>query len=200
MSAQSKSRWADSEQDAELEAKIKREKEEKRRKKAEKVRKLEEEKQAAAAAAAAAKQQEDGDDRPSKRRKLTPEAASSANDDAATKLLRFDAGGWSASRSVENYDKLNDIEEGTYGWVARATQRSSGKVVALKRLKLDPADRNGLPVTGLREIQILQDCRHRNIVPLEEIVVGENTSKVDKYVPRVLWLFRAIHLTHAQNN
>ncbi len=178
------SRWADSEQDAELDAKIKREKEEKRLKKAEKARKLEEEKQASAAAAAAAAAEDDNNSgRPSKRRKLTPEASAGGDNDddgATTKLLRFETGGWTSSRSVENYDKLNDIEEGTYGWVARATQRSSGRVVALKRLKLDAADRNGLPVTGLREIQILQDCRHRNIVTLEEVVVGDNVSKMDK--------------------
>jgi cell division cycle 2-like protein len=185
----SKSRWADTEEDTRLDTKLK---EEKRRKKAEKARKLEAEKQAEAqaqaAAAAAAQRQADSldvDDRPPKRRRLTPEPGSSTTaetkkDDAPTKLLRFEARGWRKSRSVENYDKLNDIEEGTYGWVARATERATGKVVALKRLKLDPADRNGLPVTGLREIQILKDCKHRNIVAMEEVVVGDDVSRPDK--------------------
>lgn len=181
MPAPGKSRWADTEEDAELEAKIKREKEEKRLKRAEKARKLEEEKQAAADA-------RDDDDRPSKRRRLTPETAtrgggntSGGDDGPPAKLLRFETGSWGLSNSVESYDKLNDIEEGTYGWVARATQRATGKVVALKRLKLDPADRSGLPVTGLREIQILHDCKHRNVVTLEEVVVGSNVNKMDKY-------------------
>lgn len=177
-----KSRWADTEEEAELEDKIKREKKEKRLKKAEKARKLEQEKQAAAAS-------RDDVGRPSKRRRLTPEpgtrdrADTPANDDGpSAKLLRFETGSWGRSNSVEGYDKLNDIEEGTYGWVARATQRSTGKVVALKRLKLDPADRSGLPVTGLREMQILHHCKHRNVVTLEEIVVGSNIDKMDKYV------------------
>ena len=192
----SKSRWADAEEDAKVEALQRQEKEEKRRKKAEKARKHEEEKLAAAAAAdaadAAARQEaeaanghDDNDaSRPSKRRKLTPSAigdeVESKHDDGTTKLLRFEGGGWDKSRSVENYDKLNDIEEGTYGWVARGTERSTGKVVALKKLKLETPDRNDLPVTGLREIQILQDCRHRNIVQLHEVVVGGNTNKPDK--------------------
>ena len=194
MSAKPGSRWASTKEDAELEAKIKREKEEKRRRKAEKARKLEEEKkkEAAAAAAAAAQQDQDDDDdgrRPSKRRKLTPDpkAAGDDNDDddddddaAPGKLLRFETGTWGKCRSVENYDKLNDIEEGTYGWVARATQLATGKVVALKRLKLDFGDRSGLPVTGLREIQILRDCRHRNVVDLEEVVVGDDVTRLDK--------------------
>jgi cell division cycle 2-like protein len=64
--------------------------------------------------------------------------------------------------------------------VARATERATGRVVALKRLKLDPADRGGLPVTGLREIQILKDCKHRNIVAMEEVVVGDDVSRPDK--------------------
>lgn len=185
MASKGKSRWADNEADAELEVRIKQEKEEKRRKKAEKARKLEVDRQAALAATRT-NLDIDGDDRPSKRRKLTPEseaaAAAGSGISDATKLLRFEAPTWNKSRSVENYDKLNDIEEGTYGWVARGTERATGKVVALKRLKLEPSDRNGLPVTGLREIQILQDCRHHNIVRLEEVVVGDDVSKLDKFV------------------
>ncbi|KAF4985695.1 hypothetical protein FDECE_16385 [Fusarium decemcellulare] len=186
----SKSRWADTEEDARLDAKLKREKEEKRRKKAEKARKLEAEKQAQDAAARDSLQVDQGDDgRPSKRRRLTPEPGAAAPNQGAqppAKLLRFPAGSWSKSRSVENYEKLNDIEEGTYGWVARATNKATGKVVALKRLKLDPADRNGLPVTGLREIQILKDCQHRNIVSMEEVVVGDDVSRPDNSLFLVL--------------
>ncbi|PTD04654.1 Serine/threonine-protein kinase ppk23 [Fusarium culmorum] len=105
---------------------------------------------------------------------------------APAKLLRFPTGSWGKSRSVENYEKLNDIEEGTYGWVARATNKATGKVVALKRLKLEPQDRNGLPVTGLREIQILKDCQHRNIVTMEEVVVGDDVSRPDNSLFLVL--------------
>lgn len=180
------SRWANTEEDAAIEAKLKQEKEEKRRKKAEKARKLEEEKQAALAASRRQPHDasDDDDGRPSKRRRLTPQPgaadAAKGDDKGPTKLLRFETESWGKSRSVENYDKLNDIEEGTYGWVARATERATGKVVALKRLKLEPSDRNGLPVTGLREIQILKDCKHRNIVGMEEVVVGDDVSKLDK--------------------
>lgn len=170
-------RWADTEEDAALEAKLKKEKEEKKRIKAEKARKAEEERQAQLAAQQAAAKD---DDRPSKRRKVTPERDGAANDAGETRLLRFPLRSWTKSRSVESYEKLNDIEEGTYGWVSRAKESKTGKVVALKRLKIEPSDRNGLPVTGLREIQILRDCRHDNIVRLEEVVVGDDTSKIEK--------------------
>lgn len=178
------SRWANAAEDAELDAKLKREKEEKRRRKQEKIA-------AAEAAKAEAERQVADTDRPSKRRKLTPDPTTTNGQSTGTsegkelppaKLLRFERGGWGMARSVEEYDKLNDIEEGTYGWVSRATAKKTGDVVALKRLKFDGADRGGLPVTGLREIQILKDCRHRNIVELKEVVIGDNHSKLDKYV------------------
>lgn len=174
-------RWADSAEDLAREAALKKEKELKKR--------LKKEKDAAAARKAAeeaaqrkAREVEEEDEehsaRPSKRRKVTPERA----DPGSAKLLRFHGGGFGKARSVEKYDKLNDIEEGAYGWVARAKEIATGKVVALKRLKIEPNDRNGLPVTGLREIQILKDCEHRNIVKLQEVVVGEDTSRIEKYV------------------
>lgn len=196
MASRGKSRWADTEEDPELQARLIQEKEEKRRKKAEKAekaRRAETERQAAIAASSPQANVDDhgdhDDGRPSKRRRVAHEAGtgspqrdgSTGDSKAATRLLRFEhAASWAKCRSVENYDKLNDIEEGTYGWVARGTERSTGKVVALKRLKLEPSDRNGLPVTGLREIQILQDCKHRNIVALEEVVVGDHVAKPDK--------------------
>ncbi|OIW33703.1 hypothetical protein CONLIGDRAFT_188997 [Coniochaeta ligniaria NRRL 30616] len=182
------SRWAVTDEDVALEAKLKKEKGEKKRLKAEKARKQQEE---AERAKAAATQQTngsgDGDGGPpAKRRRLSPQPGGSAPTTNTTdttgqpKLLRFDGGGFGKCRSVENYDKLNDIEEGAYGWVARAKELATGKIVALKRLKIDPKDRSGLPVTGLREIQILRDCDHRNVVRLKEVVVGEDTRKIEK--------------------
>lgn len=188
MASKGKSRWVETEEDAELAARQKKEKEEKKRLKAEKARKQQEALEAQQAKEAAAAIQDDGDDgRPAKRRRLSQEASAANGTDeaalnAAPRLLRFNGGGFGKCRSVENYDKLNDIEEGAYGWVARAKELATGKIVALKRLKIDPKDRSGLPVTGLREIQILRDCDHRNVVRLKEVVVGEDTRKIEKYV------------------
>ncbi|KAK4153675.1 hypothetical protein C8A00DRAFT_15095 [Chaetomidium leptoderma] len=186
MASTAKSRWANDEEDAALEAQLKKEKEEKKRLKAEKARKLEAERQAREAAAAAAQQEGDtANGPPTKRRKISPERETEQvggepqGINGAPKLLRFEGGVFGRCRSVENYDKLNDIEEGAYGWVSRAKELSTGKVVALKRLKIDPKDRGGLPVTGLREIQILKDCDHRNVVKLREVVVGDDTSKIE---------------------
>lgn len=177
-------RWADSAEDLAREAALKKEKELKKRLKKERdaaaARKAAEEAAQRRAREAEVDEDDENSARPSKRRKVTPEAADA--DTGSARLLRFQGGGFGKSRSVENYDKLNDIEEGAYGWVARAKEIATGKVVALKRLKIEPNDRNGLPVTGLREIQILKDCEHRNIVKLQEVVVGEDTSRIEKCV------------------
>ncbi|KAI9784041.1 MAG: hypothetical protein M1816_001072 [Peltula sp. TS41687] len=181
-----KSRWADDEEDTALEAQRKREKEEKRKAKAEKQRKVEEaaEKQRQEAVSTAGNQSnaqpEDGDDddgeRQSKRRKLSPEDTS--NESTSTlQLLRFATPEWGPCRHVDNFEKLNDIEEGSYGWVSRAKELATGEVVALKKLKMDNAN-DGFPVTGLREIQTLMQSRHPNIVDLREVVVGNGFDDV----------------------
>jgi cell division cycle 2-like protein len=187
MSSKTKSRWADDDEDAALEAQRKREKGEKKRLKAERQRKADEAAVQQAGPAAQAQVQEKAAEvhelssRPSKRRKLSPEPAGPAafTELPPAKLLRFPAPEWRKCRSVEDYEKLNDIEEGAYGWVSRAKDSVTGKVVALKRLKMENAQ-DGIPVTGLREIQTLMDCEHVNIVALREVVVGEDISKIEK--------------------
>lgn len=184
MASQVKSRWADEEKDAALEAKRKQEREEKKKAKAEKQRGVD------AAAENARKQaegqgnavpstddriaDEKGDARPSKRRKLSPEL--DPGQLLPAKLLRFPAPEWGPCRHVDNFEKLNHIEEGSYGWVSRAREINTGEVVALKKLKVDnPID--GFPVTGLREIQTLKASRHENIVALREVVMGDNMNE-----------------------
>ncbi|KAI4149658.1 MAG: hypothetical protein LQ340_004509 [Diploschistes diacapsis] len=185
MSAKSKSRWADDEGDAAYEAQRKREKEEKRRAKAEKQHAVEEaerrrQKQATlnnagSSATSTATEIETG--RPSKRRRLSNESAQKvqAEDDEAH-LLHFPATSWGPCRHVDNFEKLNHIEEGSYGWVSRARELATGEIVALKKLKMENAP-DGFPVTGLREIQTLMEARHPNIVELREVVMGDTMSE-----------------------
>lgn len=187
MSTQAKSRWADDEEDIALEAQRKREKELKKQAKAEKQRRLEEQdtirqQQAAAAniptnGTAENHDPPNGDlERPAKRRRLSPEPERPKNELPPAKLLRFPAPEWGPCRHVDNFEKLNDIEEGSYGWVSRAKEIATGEVVALKKLKMDNAN-DGFPVTGLREIQTLMASRHPNIVPLREVVMGDKLDE-----------------------
>jgi len=189
MTGKGKTRWADDEADAALEAQRKREKDEKKRAKAEKQRQLEEaekRRQEAEAAAGARIPPQDTayehSDRPAKRRRLS--ANGGAEDFAALprKLLRFAAPTWGPCRHVDNFERLNHIEEGSYGWVSRAKETATGEVVALKKLKMDNAN-DGFPVTALREIKTLQESRHRHVVDLREVVIGDALNE---------YIFRAI--------
>lgn len=80
------------------------------------------------------------------------------------------------SRSVYSYERLNQIEEGSYGVVFRARDKQTGEIVALKKLKLDD-EKNGFPITALREINALMSCRHENVVGIREVVVGDTLTQ-----------------------
>ena len=181
MASKSKSRWADDEEDAAVEAQRKAEKEAKKRAKAAKQRQLEATQQSATAQSIAPKEEAssnrhttNGDaEPPIKRRKLSPSPPAASS---APKLLRLPAPSWGPCRHVDNFEKLNHIEEGSYGWVSRAREFATGEVVALKKLKMEPAN-DGFPVTGLREIQTLMACRHEGVVGLREVVMGDSMSE-----------------------
>lgn len=185
MSAKPKSRWADEEEDAAFEVQRKREKEEKKRLKAEKQRQLEAEEarrveeatRARTVADQAAEDAYDHTTRPSKRRRLSTEQAERLKpENDEEHLLRFPYAQWGPCRDVDNFEKLNHIEEGSYGWVSRARESATGEIVALKKLKMDNAP-EGFPVTGLREIQTLMQVRHANIVHLREVVMGSTMNE-----------------------
>ncbi|CAH1112709.1 unnamed protein product [Psylliodes chrysocephalus] len=80
-------------------------------------------------------------------------------------------------RSVEEFQCLNRIEEGTYGVVYRARDKRTDDIVALKRLKMEK-EKEGFPITSLREINTLLKGQHPNIVTVREIVVGSNMDKI----------------------
>ncbi|CAK3819709.1 serine threonine kinase, CMGC family, CDC2 CDK subfamily [Lecanosticta acicola] len=175
------SRWADTEEDAAEHARRKAEKEEKRRLKLEKQRKAEE---AQRAAATQADGETEDDGRPHKRRRLSRDGANEIAPTAEPewKLLRFNAPSWQPCRSVERFDRLNHIEEGSYGFVSRAREEATGEIVAIKKLKMDPMRDGGFPVTALREIQCLNAAKHQHIVDLREVVTGQGDARGDVYL------------------
>ncbi|CAF1921651.1 hypothetical protein YC2023_020679 [Brassica napus] len=86
------------------------------------------------------------------------------------------------SRSVNGFQKLNKINEGTYGIVYRARDEKTKEIVALKKIKMKEdkyEEEYGFPLTSLREINILLSCNHPSIVNVKEVVVGgRNDSDV----------------------
>lgn len=83
-------------------------------------------------------------------------------------------------RSVDEYQRVNFIDQGTYGMVYRAKCRKTGVVYALKQVKLSGPEisKVGFPITALRETNILLDLHHPNIIKIKEMVVGATLDKV----------------------
>ena len=61
--------------------------------------------------------------------------------------------------------------------VYRARDKKTNEIVALKRLKME-REKEGFPITSLREINTLLIAQHRNVVTVREIVVGSNMDKI----------------------
>jgi len=97
--------------------------------------------------------------------------------DSSKKLKRVHIPAFMGSRTVQVYKRLNTIEEGTYGVVHRAQDQDTGKVVALKKIKMEKTS-GSFPITSLREINILMAIDHPNIVKLKEIVIGEDLKSI----------------------
>ena len=75
----------------------------------------------------------------------------------------------------ELYERLAHVGEGTYGKVYKARNSLSGAFVALKRIRME-GEKDGFPVTAMREIKLLQNLRHRNILRLIEMMVSKGES------------------------
>lgn len=70
---------------------------------------------------------------------------------------------------MDRYHKLDKIGEGTYGVVYKAKDKATGEIMALKKIRLDAED-EGIPSTAIREISLLKELAHPNIVSLYDVV------------------------------
>ncbi|XP_077978243.1 uncharacterized protein LOC144433756 [Glandiceps talaboti] len=78
-------------------------------------------------------------------------------------------------RCVDVFDILSQIGEGTYGQVYKAKDKLTGELVALKKVRTDN-EKEGFPITAVREIKILRQLDHANIVCLKEIVTDKQDA------------------------
>ncbi|XP_064396747.1 cyclin-dependent kinase 2-like [Halichondria panicea] len=70
---------------------------------------------------------------------------------------------------MDGFERMEKIGEGTYGVVYKARLKDGGHTVALKKIRLD-TECEGIPSTALREISLLLELNHPNIVSLLEVL------------------------------
>ncbi|KAF3828074.1 hypothetical protein GH733_001346, partial [Mirounga leonina] len=61
---------------------------------------------------------------------------------------------------------------GTYGVVYKGRHKTTGQVVAMKKIRLE-SEEEGVPSTAIREISLLKELRHPNIVSLQDVLMQD---------------------------
>nr|XP_046252990.1 cyclin-dependent kinase 16 isoform X2 [Scatophagus argus] len=69
---------------------------------------------------------------------------------------------------LETYIKLDKLGEGTYATVYKGRSKLTDNLVALKEIRLEHEE--GAPCTAIREVSLLKDLKHANIVTLHDII------------------------------
>jgi cyclin-dependent kinase 12/13 len=103
-------------------------------------------------------------------------------------------------KPADMFEKVDLVGEGTFGKVYKAKYKPQvdksllGKLkdaktehVALKRILMDN-EKEGFPITAIREIMILKKLNHKNIINLMEIVTSKPSEK-NKYRGNVYLVF-----------
>ncbi|KAL4917903.1 kinase-like domain-containing protein [Aspergillus aurantiobrunneus] len=87
--------------------------------------------------------------------------------------------------SIRDFEFLGKLGEGTFGEVYKARAKRDSSIVALKKILMHN-ERDGFPITALREIKLLKMLSHTNIMRLREMAVerskGEGRKKPSMYM------------------
>uniref|UniRef100_A0A914YT90 Protein kinase domain-containing protein n=1 Tax=Panagrolaimus superbus TaxID=310955 RepID=A0A914YT90_9BILA len=74
---------------------------------------------------------------------------------------------------LDDYCKMDKIGEGTYGVVYKGRNLLTGQLVAMKKIRLE-SDEEGIPSTAVREVSMLKELHHPNIVDLQCVIMEES--------------------------
>ena len=82
---------------------------------------------------------------------------------------------------MDRFTNIQQIGEGTYGIVYKgymkgsggSSSSSSGELIALKQIRLADED-EGVPSTAIREISLLKELSHPNVVTLKDVIYADN--------------------------
>ena len=69
---------------------------------------------------------------------------------------------------MENYEVVKALGQGTWGIVHMAKQKTTGRVVAIKKIKSERPE-EGVNFTAVREIKLLRDFKHENVIELVDV-------------------------------
>lgn len=86
------------------------------------------------------------------------------------------------------YEKVEKIGEGTYGVVYKARDKVTNETIALKKIRLEQED-EGVPSTAIREISLLKEMQHSNIVKYDVNTIVENWFSMMTLVNNFDWCF-----------
>ncbi|KAK0411322.1 hypothetical protein QR680_005601 [Steinernema hermaphroditum] len=122
--------------------------------------------------------------------------------------------------AMEKYEKLGKIGEGSYGVVFKCRHKETGQLVAIKKF-VETEDDPAIKKIALREIRMLKQLRHANLVTLIEVfrrnrklhlvfehcerTVLDDLEKFPKGVPEALTkkityqLLQAVNFCHLHN-
>ncbi|EMR70619.1 putative cmgc cdk protein kinase protein [Eutypa lata UCREL1] len=88
---------------------------------------------------------------------------------------------------ITDYELLGKLGEGTFGEVHKAKSRRTGSLVALKKIIMHN-EKDGFPITALREIKLLKLLCHRNVLRLEDMAVEHHAKQTDKRKRPIMYM------------
>lgn len=82
------------------------------------------------------------------------------------------------SGKIIDYDVAKEkLGEGTFGVVSKARSKRTGATVALKKILMHN-EKDGFPITALREVKLLKMLCHPNILKLAEMAVERQQGRL----------------------
>merc|ERR1719412_1866290 len=102
---------------------------------------------------------------------------------AVSARISEDGSEW-GERCIDIYEIVDKVGEGTYGEVFKSVLKSAFlanpnpnglEQFALKKVRLEN-EKEGFPITAVREIKILRQLKHKNIISLKEIVTDKQDA------------------------